>query len=98
MVVGIGIVTLYIPENFSLKGKRQVVKSIIEKVKNRFNVSIAEVADNDIWQTAKIGFSLTGNDHSYINSKIDKILNFISSAGTVEIREQDFEIIHFKEG
>lgn len=97
MFVGIGIITLYIPENFSLKGKRQVIRSLTEKTRNKFKISVAEVGDNDIWQTAKIGFSMVGNEHSFINSQIDKLFNFIDSLGIVEVRDHDFEIIHFKE-
>ncbi|MEK7774061.1 MAG: DUF503 domain-containing protein, partial [Deltaproteobacteria bacterium] len=55
MVVGICRISLVIHGNASLKGKRQVLKSIIEKVRNRFNVSIAEVGDNDLWQRAELG-------------------------------------------
>jgi uncharacterized protein YlxP (DUF503 family) len=54
MVVGLCLVDIHIPENSSLKGKRQVMKRILERVKNRFNVSIAEVDDNDLWQRGKI--------------------------------------------
>ena len=95
MVVGVCRITLVIHDNQSLKGKRQVLKSILEKVKNRFNVSIAEVADNDLWQRAVIGISAVGNDKAFINSTIDKALNMIEGLHLAEIIDHDVEYINF---
>jgi hypothetical protein len=94
MVVGICLVDIYIPENSSLKGKRQVMKRILERVKNRFNVSIAEVDDNDLWQRGKIGFSLVGNDRQFINASLDKVLNFIESQHVAEVLNSQIEILN----
>ncbi|HHT9147289.1 MAG TPA: DUF503 domain-containing protein, partial [Candidatus Wunengus sp. YC61] len=66
-----------IHDNFSLKGKRQVLKRVIDRVKQKFNVSIAEVGENDKWQRAQVGFCVVGNDKRYVNSSLDKIANFI---------------------
>ena len=71
MVIGIGIITFRLHECRSLKSKRKIVKSIVNQVRNQFNVSIAEVGSNEIYQRAEIGFSLIGNDAALINSKID---------------------------
>jgi hypothetical protein len=95
MVIGVCLVDIHIPENSSLKGKRQVMKRILERVKNRFNVSIAEVDDNDLWQRAKIGFSVVGNDRQFINSSLDKVLNFIESLNVAEIINSQIEILNF---
>ncbi|NIW96613.1 MAG: DUF503 family protein, partial [Phycisphaerae bacterium] len=70
MVVGIGIITFRLHDCRSLKGKRKVVKSIISRLRNNFNASVAEIGSNDVHQRAEIGFSLVGNDQSIINSKI----------------------------
>ena len=94
MVVGIGIVTLKLHECRSLKGKRKIVKSIIGQVRNKFNSAVAEVGSNDIYQRSKIGFTLVGNDHKVINSKIDKIFNMIDGLGLAEIIDTELEIIH----
>ena len=94
MVVGIGIVTLRLHECRSLKSKRKIVKSIIGKVRNKFNSAVAEVGSNDIYQRSKIGFTLVGNDHQVINSKIDKIFNMIDDLGLAEIVDTELEIIH----
>ena len=94
MVVGTGLITLRLHDCHSLKGKRKVVKSMINRLRNNFNVSIAEVGSNDIYQKAEIGFSLIGNDSALINSKIDKLFNMAEDLGLAEIIDTKMEIIH----
>ena len=94
MVVGTGLIILRIHDCRSLKGKRKVVKSMIARLRNNFNVSIAEVGSNDIYQRAEIGFCLVGNDTALINSKIDKIINMAEDLGLAEIIDTEMEIIH----
>lgn len=93
MVVGIGIITFRLHGCRSLKGKRKVVKSIISRMRNNFNASVAEVGSNDIHQRAEIGFSLVGNEKPLINSKIDKIFNMVDGLGLAEIIDTEMEII-----
>ena len=94
MVVGICCLDLRISENNSLKGKRHILKRIIERVKHKFNVSIAEVGNHDLWQSSKIGFCMVGNDKRFINSALDKIIYFIEEINIAEITKSDFEIIN----
>ena len=94
MVVGIGIITLRLHDCRSLKAKRKVVKSMIGRLRNSFNLSMAEVGSNDIYQRAEIGFSLVGNDKALVNSKIDKIFNMADDLGLAEIVDTEMEIIH----
>ncbi|MBW2554289.1 MAG: DUF503 domain-containing protein [Deltaproteobacteria bacterium] len=94
MVVGICCLDLRISENNSLKGKRRILKRIIERVKHKFNVSIAEVGNHDLWQSSKIGFCMVGNDKRFINSALDKIIYFIEDINIAEITKSDFEIIN----
>lgn len=94
MVVGIGIITFRLHDCRSLKGKRKVVKSIISRLRNNFNASVAEIGSNDVHQRAEIGFSLIGNDQSIINSKIDKMINLAENLGLAEIIDTEMEIIH----
>ena len=94
MVVGFGIITFRLHDCHSLKGKRKIIKSIINQLRNHFNVSVAEVGSNDIYQRAEIGFSLVGNDAALINSKIDKIINMAEDLGLAEIIDTEMEIIH----
>ncbi|MCK5485517.1 MAG: DUF503 domain-containing protein [Desulfobacterales bacterium] len=93
MVVGIGIITFRLHGCRSLKGKRKVIKSIISRMRNNFNASVAEVGSNDIHQRAEIGFSLVGNNKTLINSKIDKIFNMVDGLGLAEIIDTEMEII-----
>ena len=93
MVVGIGIITLRLHECRSLKGKRKIVKSIIGQLRNNFNASVAEVGANDIYQRAEIGVSLVGNTNNLINSKLDKLFNFVDALGLAEIIDTEMEII-----
>ena len=94
MVVGICCLDLRISENNSLKGKRRILKSIIERVKNKFNVSMAEVGNHDFWQSSQIGFCMVGNDKRFINSALDKIIDFIEEMNMAEIIKSDIEIIN----
>lgn len=93
MVVGIGIVTFRLHDCHSLKGKRKIIKSIINQVRHKFNVSVAEVGSNDIYQKSEIGFSLVGNDRQVMNSKIDKIINMMEDLGLAEIIDTEMELI-----
>jgi uncharacterized protein YlxP (DUF503 family) len=94
MVVGFGKITLRLHDCRSLKGKRKVVKSMINKLQNNFNASVAEVGSNDIHQRAEIGFALAGNSRSMINSKIDKIFNLADELRLAEIIDTEMEIIN----
>jgi uncharacterized protein YlxP (DUF503 family) len=97
MVVGVGVVEVFIHESRSLKAKRGVVRSILRRTQNRFNVSIAEVAENDNWQKAVIGFAIAGNDRRYINSKADKIMEFIHNLHLAEVRTSRIDITNYSD-
>jgi uncharacterized protein YlxP (DUF503 family) len=77
MVIGILEIILYLPEAHSLKEKRQIVKSVKDKVRNRFNVAIAETDDLDLWQKARLGVCTLGNDRRQVNGRLDQVANFI---------------------
>jgi len=92
--VGVCKIRLRLPENLSLKGKRSIIKSIITQVQNRFNVSIAEVEDQDVWQIATIGVSYISNDSQHINEVISKLVNFVNNRGfDIELLDYEIEII-----
>lgn len=91
MNVGVCKLSLRIPENMSLKGKRQVIKSITGKVQNKFNVTIAEVDNNDVWQTATIGIACLSNNKRHTNEVLSRVVNFIE-AGRFDIEILDYEI------
>ncbi len=94
MVAGLGIITFRLHDCRSLKGKRKIVKSIITRLRNNFNVSVAEIGSNDIHQRAEIGFVLAGNNKAVINSKIDKIFNLADELGLAEIIDTKMEILN----
>jgi len=93
MVVGIGIIELFIADSRSLKEKRGVLSRILKRTKDGFNVSIAEVGANEHWKKALIGFCVAGNDKRYINGKIDHILKFIDGLGLAEVVNVKFEML-----
>ncbi len=94
MNVGVARVNLRIPENMSLKGKRQVVKSILGRVKGRFDVAVAEVDDNDTWQLAAIGIATISNNKRHSNEVLSKVVDFIMKGNfDAEILDYDIEII-----
>jgi uncharacterized protein YlxP (DUF503 family) len=95
MIVGVCHLDVIIPANRSLKGKRQVIKKIIDRVKNRFNISIAEVGDNELWQRSQLGMSLVGNDRKFVNSYLDRVVNFIEAMHIVDIAHSELEILNF---
>ncbi len=82
---------LYSPN--SLKEKRRILKSLIERLKNRFNISIAEVADNDLWQVAVIGMAAVAKDSVFANEVMNKVVDFIDNFDSVEIINIDMEMI-----
>jgi len=79
LVVGVCRVTLRLPENHSLKGKRQVLKSLISRLHNRFNVSAAEIDDQDSWQIAALGVSCVSNDDRHADQVMASVIAFIRS-------------------
>lgn len=95
MVVGTGIITLRIHDCRSLKGKRKVVKSVVQRIRNNFNASVAEVGANDIHQRAEIGIALAGNDSQVINSKLDKVFNLVEDLNLAEVIDSEYEIITY---
>ena len=95
MNIGVGRVSLRIPENTDLKGKRQVLKSIIGRVRSRFDVAVAEVDDNDMWQVATIGICCISNNKRHSNEVISKVVSFIErSRFDVEILDYSTEFIN----
>ena len=95
MNIGALRVRLRIPENHSLKGKRRVVKSITAQVKSKFNVSIAEIEDHDLWLVATLGISCFSNDSRHVNETLSHVMNFIeANRGDAEILDYEIELLH----
>lgn len=94
MVIGVCKIILFIDQAFSIKEKRHIVKSIIERLKSRFNASVAEVDLNDKWKNAVIGISCVSNEASHADSMMANIVNFVERDGRVEIIDYSTEIIY----
>ena len=91
MIVGVCRIRLRIPENRSLKGKRRILKSIKAQIRNRFDVAVAEVEDQDLWQMATLGACCLSNDSRYANEVLSKVVNFIAN-GRFEVEMLDYKI------
>jgi uncharacterized protein YlxP (DUF503 family) len=92
--IGVCKVNLRIPENQTLKGKRQVVQSIINRVRDKFNVATAEVENGDKWQIATIGICYVSNDGRHANEVISKIIDYIvTSRLDVEVLDCQIELV-----
>lgn len=95
MNIGVCKLSLRLPENESLKGKRQVLKSITTKVKNRYNVSIAEVDDQELWQLVTLGVACVSESAQHANQVLSRVVDFIEkSRFDVELLDYEIEVIH----
>ena len=95
MVAGILLIHFRIHDCNSLKTKRKIVKSIIQRLKNTYNASVSEVGANDNHHKAEIGVAIIGNDRRNINSKLDKIIDMAEELGLAELFDTEIEIISF---
>src|SRR5262245_16185955 len=93
MFVAVARVTLDIPQAGSLKAKRQVLRRVSDRVKARFNVSVAEVDDQDLWQRATLAMAVVGNDQRHVNEMMDKILQFVEDMYVAPVSDRQMEII-----
>jgi uncharacterized protein YlxP (DUF503 family) len=94
MNIGVAKISLRIPENMGLKGKRQVLKSIIGRVRGRFDVAVAEVDDNDAWQLSTIGICCISNDKRHSNEVLSNVVHFVENGSfDAEILDYSIEII-----
>jgi uncharacterized protein YlxP (DUF503 family) len=93
MIVGLLTLDLHIPEANSLKSKRLVIKSLIDRIKNKFNVSIAEVDANDLWQRSVIGIAYVANETQIINKVFEKIKNLVLGSHSIELIDATMELL-----
>jgi uncharacterized protein YlxP (DUF503 family) len=96
MIVAVARLILIIHDNDSLKGKRKVVKSLIEKVRHRFDAAIAEVEDHDKWQKAQLGVALVGNDAKLLESRLNQIMQFLENQHLAEIIDSQVELCYLE--
>jgi uncharacterized protein YlxP (DUF503 family) len=95
MVVGVARIHLLLHDNHSLKGKRQVVRKTVERVRSRFSVAVAEVGDQNLWQSIQLGLSVVGSDGRVVQSVMDRVVNFIEELQLSDVGDVETEILHF---
>ncbi len=77
----------------SLKDKRAVLKGLKQRIRNRFNVSISEVDNHDKWQRATLGISSTSHDKQFIDTMLNKVINYIEEEKSILILDINIEIL-----
>ncbi len=95
MVIGVARFDLYIPEAHSLKEKRSVVRRVVDRVRNRFPVSVAEVGSLDLHQRATIGFAVVSGSAPLADRVLEGVLQFVEDQHLAQILTVDREILHF---
>jgi len=95
MVVGVCRLELDLMDNHSLKGKRSVVKRVIHRIRNRFNVAMAEVEAMDQHTVAVLGFVVVGNEKPFVNRQLDTVVNAVEALGLAPIRDHQFVIENY---
>jgi Uncharacterized protein conserved in bacteria len=94
MVIGVCKIVLSLDDVFSLKEKRHIVKSIVERLRSRFNASVSEVDMQDIWKNAVIGIACVSNDPGVADSIMAGMVNFVENDGRAVLIDYSTEIIH----
>ena len=97
MFVCVARLTLQIPESGSLKAKRQVLRRITDRVKARFNVAVAEVDDQDLWQKATLALAVVGNERRHVDEQMEKIIHFVEEMYVAPLISRQTEIMAFGE-
>ena len=94
MHIGVCTIQLYMHSSRSLKDKRQILRSITDRLRQKFNVSVAEIENNDSWNTATLGIVCLSNDRKFTNELISKTITFVNSSGLpAEVLDISTEII-----
>ena len=94
MNAGICRITIHLSESRSLKDKRRIVKSIISRLRSQYNISIAEVDDQDLWQLVTLGVACVSNHNQHVDETLSKVMNFIvSNYSELEIIDHQVEIL-----
>ncbi len=93
MIVGVCTVELFIPDSQSLKDKRQVLLSLKDRLRDKFNLSVAEIDGQDVWQRAVLGLACVANDGRHINQVLDQAQNLIRSNPAIEIVQSRVEML-----
>ena len=91
MIIGTLRITLHFPESHSLKEKRKILLSVKERIKNKFNVSVAEIEDNDLWQKSIIGVAVISNDQAHANAVLSKVSDMVNGRPDLIVTDIEME-------
>jgi Uncharacterized protein conserved in bacteria len=96
MVIAVAKITVHLPECHSLKEKRQVIKSIMARVRNQFELAVAEVGENERWQLTDIGLSYVSNDGQHASEVLEHVRRYIEETRPdIVISNYETEVIHW---
>ena len=98
MVIAVARIVLALHGNDSLKGKRKVVRRVVDRVRHRFNVAIAEVAEMDVHRRAVLGMAAVSNSGSHASSMIDAVIQQVQASTDAPLVERSLEIVHIGDG
>lgn len=93
MIVGVCTVELFLSDSQSLKDKRQILLSLKDRLREKFNLSVAEVDGQDLWQKAVLGLACVANEGRHCNQVLDQAINLIGSNPSVEIVQSRIELL-----
>ena len=93
MIIGVLTIELAIDGAFSLKEKRMTVNRVRDRVRQKFNVAIAEVGDNDLWNRACIGIVAVANEQKHVNRVLSKVVDFVRTIRDCEIEDFTLEFV-----
>jgi uncharacterized protein YlxP (DUF503 family) len=93
MIVGVCTVELFIPQGHSLKGKRQVLQSLKNRLREKFNLSVAEAGEQNLWQKSILGLACVANESAHVNQVLDQALNVIRGIPTIELVRSKIELL-----
>ena len=94
MVIGALTLTVHVPESQSLKDKRQVVSSLLARIRRQFNVAAAEVDDQDTWQVATLGVVCVSSDRRHADEMCQKVLRWVEEDGEAQLGTTHFELVN----
>ncbi len=92
MIVGVLKLSLLLAENHSLKEKRGVLKKIEARVSQQFNISVAECGNQDLWQSAVLGFSVVGSSRQVVEATLQSVVDFVDQLGLAQVSNAETEL------
>jgi len=93
MVVGVLQLEITIPDAFSLKDKRQSVKSLKDRIGHNHNVSVAEVGALDEHRRSILGIAMVGNDKPYVEGALSKLVDLVRMTGKIELTDHQIDFL-----